>query len=428
MKNVSLQNRKPDRPSFIKKDDVNLVHHMPKYLRLMISLLLAGGFLGNLASDVSVAGKFFILSLLILIPIFSYMLLSTKNFVINLPAKVIFLFIALILANMVGFSQSTPIERNWIVISQIISISFFVLVMTNWSWTAHDIKSMSFPMSLFIAGNFMLWIGAGRPASFQGLMSNSNVLGGLLFFSSFYVIASLYSQKISYIYKNLLILSVFIDLICIWSTNTRSTWLSAFTAIIIWFFWGILKKNRTLFFLVVPTFFFFSFGLLYFYINSASSISYSYTDVVSAYSGKRLNTGRQLLWPDLIDTVAQEPFFGHGAGFSHGDLSAHNLFIELALQTGVVGLIVFLLLIWALWNTLWSGREDPIVRLSGAFFLSIFVHQMFEVSFTQNNLSIGLLQWTIIIIGVSRSMMSRRMMKSMTRRSRPTIGYSPRQS
>ncbi|MBU8597381.1 O-antigen ligase family protein [Alkalihalobacillus clausii] len=81
-----------------------------------------------------------------------------------------------------------------------------------------------------------------------------------------------------------------------------------------------------------------------------------------AYVGRDLTlTGRTDIWAAAIDAVAREPFFGYGfSGFWAGyygpsqqllmatgkDINhAHNGFIDVALQIGIVGLIVFAILL-----------------------------------------------------------------------------------
>lgn len=42
-----------------------------------------------------------------------------------------------------------------------------------------------------------------------------------------------------------------------------------------------------------------------------------------------------------------------------------------------------------------------IIKLSASFLIAVIIHQTFELTFTQNNFGIGLIQWLVILIGLS---------------------------
>ena len=147
---------------------------------------------------------------------------------------------------------------------------------------------------------------------------------------------------------------------------------------------------------------------MYLYVYSAGL--QSLTGEGSAFTlgfGKSLFTGRERLWPFLATLISRHPLLGYGPGalpaaFLDTDRSSHSLYLQISLQSGVFGLVLFLLLMGRIWSFYWVGRDDPIVRLSGAFLTGILVHQTFEVSLTQNELPIGLVQWLILGMGVSQ--------------------------
>ena len=90
-------------------------------------------------------------------------------------------------------------------------------------------------------------------------------------------------------------------------------------------------------------------------------------------------------------------------------MNTHNLFLAVALKTGLVGLFLQLGILYAIWLRFYSGRHDRVVRLAAAFFMGICVHQLFETSLINTNLSIGVLFWAIIAIGMTQSDPSRRL-------------------
>ena len=77
------------------------------------------------------------------------------------------------------------------------------------------------------------------------------------------------------------------------------------------------------------------------------------------------------------------------------------------LQAGIVSLVVLGVTLWSIWLSLYNKRKDTIVRLAGSFLLGALVHEAFEVSLTQNNLTVGIIIWSIIAIGVGRASLTR---------------------
>ena len=65
---------------------------------------------------------------------------------------------------------------------------------------------------------------------------------------------------------------------------------------------------------------------------------------------------------------------------------------------------MFLLFVclYLIWLALWNGRGSPHVRIACAFMLGLLIHQTFEISFTQSDVAVGLMQWLILAIAVSK--------------------------
>ncbi|GKV64674.1 hypothetical protein NCCP2331_08270 [Sporosarcina sp. NCCP-2331] len=117
-------------------------------------------------------------------------------------------------------------------------------------------------------------------------------------------------------------------------------------------------------------------------------------------------SGREAIWVPLIEIINNHPFIGHGPGVTTEhvmslDFSSHNLYLQVALQNGYIGLALLLLLFFIIWISFWKVRKDNTIKLVSSFFIAILIHQLFEVSFTQNQLTVGMLQWLIISVGFS---------------------------
>ena len=97
---------------------------------------------------------------------------------------------------------------------------------------------------------------------------------------------------------------------------------------------------------------------------------------------------RPRLWSAAVSEIREAPWFGHGFGreisgtrflalVPEGDLHhppmlhSHNLFTDLAMQTGLVGLGVFLLLLGALAREHWRWLRDPRVAPLGLVGLTL---------------------------------------------------------
>ncbi|MFD9362086.1 O-antigen ligase family protein [Priestia megaterium] len=124
------------------------------------------------------------------------------------------------------------------------------------------------------------------------------------------------------------------------------------------------------------------------------------------YTGKTLFSGREVVWVNNIELIKENWLLGfsfssvvqNDAGFL---LSAHNLYLEIMSQVGLLGFLFFLLVLFKIWGRALALGESR-GKFLGATLIAILVHQVFEVTWTQNNLAIGIIQWLLIIIGFNR--------------------------
>ena len=83
--------------------------------------------------------------------------------------------------------------------------------------------------------------------------------------------------------------------------------------------------------------------------------------------------------------------------------SAHNLFLQVGLQTGVLGLLTAALLCASLIFSIRSrtgGEVAPVQRFVATCVVMVIVHNLFAVHLLQNSLSVGTYSWILMGMGV----------------------------
>lgn len=107
---------------------------------------------------------------------------------------------------------------------------------------------------------------------------------------------------------------------------------------------------------------------------------------------KEGSSGRDVVYQVAIEYIDKNPIFGYGPfGFRDKTIHAHNLFLEILLQFGIIGLILFIILIVAL-----------IVRtFKNWSVLSFWVFSLFLYPVVNLMFSGGYLNDTLFIFGIS---------------------------
>ncbi len=190
----------------------------------------------------------------------------------------------------------------------------------------------------------------------------------------------------------------------IYLTGARSALLSQFIMLTIIIIPKISFKKIFSYLLMISTIFF---TFIYIYIYQTTLGSYL-NNLSRDIFHKNFFSGRQIIWNEMLELIYQKPFFGYGAGTKPSamldiSLSAHNWYLQIAFQTGIIGLIVALLLILFIYRYYISKiRLFPYMVLS-AFIPAMLFHELFEVMLTQNHLAVGLIVWCILGLGYNRN-------------------------
>jgi O-antigen ligase len=265
-------------------------------------------------------------------------------------------------------------------------------------------------VALFSTIYLALWISEGMPLQFQAWMINKNWLGIQLFFMT---VASVGAMRyLREPLERLFCLAVISALaLLLFASSSRASTLAAAVFLVTYFIWPILVRRRWILKSVFIFTLILSAAIIPFYIALSISPFAARLDEWSvSTTGQTFFSGRQIVWSVYILLISSAPWLGHGFAFDkiidtalleglpehYAGLSAHNLYLMISVQTGVVGLLTFGLFVVGIWNLLARNPGNRAFRLAGPAFLAFLVHEIFEVTLVQNNLLGAWPMWLLI--------------------------------
>ncbi|EGQ1662079.1 O-antigen ligase family protein [Staphylococcus pseudintermedius] len=315
------------------------------------------------------------------------------------------LFLTLLLAIICVFSilNNGYNIKDLINSAQMIACLNTILYLSLINIDYNDLKFINILVIVFMICHFLIYILLGAPHLFSSIYNNSNLIGPYMFYTSFFLVCGMKFSKYKFFYFVMLV----IGLILILASDTRSILLSVIATFLIYIFWHFIVKFRIvsgMFFLILVIT-----SLLFVYIYPLLPTFQFYLPLenwVLTHTGKSIMSGRNELWMLLIKYIDQKPLLGYGPGTLAQELylhsqSPHNLYLNILMQIGYLGLILILIIFLLMWLSMTRCKNHFIVRLSASFFVGIIVHQSFETTLFQNQLSVGLMQVFIIGIGFS---------------------------
>jgi O-antigen ligase len=117
---------------------------------------------------------------------------------------------------------------------------------------------------------------------------------------------------------------------------------------------------------------------------------------------------RQQIWTHALLRISERPLlgYGYGRGILRQDFRqsmgnkllwhGHNLFLNVTLSLGLLGLALLLWLLWALGRAFWQRRDDPATRALGlALLAGILVKNQFDDLMVREN---ALLFWSLMAL------------------------------
>jgi O-antigen ligase len=277
----------------------------------------------------------------------------------------------------------------------------YLFTISTIKWNTKEFKSLLIPFSFLGVLNFLSFL-APSPDADATFLGNTNYLGALALFSSVFTWMYLGSAsaasatvqrwlprlKLVHLPYYLLLL---LQLITIFLSRSRGVWLTLIVTLITYIFWNRISKYKFGHFIYLAILIGISVSIIYVTVTFPLV---SLADGINDMSGKNIESGRERIWPMLLELIAQRPWLGYGAGalpsnLTTLELSSHNYYIQILLQVGTLGLMSIGLLLAEVWNLFLRSRHSLTTRIAGSFFAGMVIHQNFEVSLTQNNMALG---------------------------------------
>lgn len=340
------------------------------------------------------------LTFTLLVGIFLYLVIIKRNYGDLKSLWKVFAFFSLfaIIYVVSYYLNIETANKEYLVRLLFAFLSIFTMMLIKWDKKVTIIFGYLLTLVLFFL--FLDWIHHDFPLSkFKGShYANINGLGVTLFcFSYFLILAVRYSTGAQRI---LFTVSLALNFLLLFTTTSRTPMLALVFILVGALFIKFFKSYRIWFLLTIVC----SAALVPFYLwFQNTKLSKVINEWSLAVFDKSLYSGREDIWGPLLKVAMESPIIGHGIGI-HGKQfvkhTAHNQYIQTLLEVGFIGLIVFLILLYFIYDMLVKNKAAFAAKLSALYFCGILIYEVFELTLFQNNYSISILQWLIITAGI----------------------------
>lgn len=139
---------------------------------------------------------------------------------------------------------------------------------------------------------------------------------------------------------------------------------------------------------------------------------YTIADFFEGSTGRTAKSGRQFIWPFILELVSERPVFGYGSSALFKDFSwdhewsAHNFYLQVLLQVGFLGISILVALLYSIFNEI--NHYCLNLGAGVAAFGVVVVHNALEVALMQNLFAVGVLQWFMLGLCANRYLFYRR--------------------
>ncbi len=191
----------------------------------------------------------------------------------------------------------------------------------------------------------------------RGIFYHSNSFSAFLVLSSIFILSFTLYERNKKI-RNSLFLILLLSVLSLIFTLSRSGYLSLFLALILYNFLYLIKRKRVKSLFIYPLFIFLLLIIILFLIKIF--LPSIYLRILSIFWGKRDISiwARTLFWEKCIKIFLEKPLTGIGIGqfafqkISHIHLHAHNVFFNILAELGLPGLLLFLIIIYKIFEFL----------------------------------------------------------------------------
>ncbi|WP_309120842.1 O-antigen ligase family protein [Paenibacillus sp.] len=127
------------------------------------------------------------------------------------------------------------------------------------------------------------------------------------------------------------------------------------------------------------------------------------------YTGENFFSGRQVIWANILENVKDDRMFGLGSDITSQmlnnlNLSAHNQYLEIYAQSGIVGLVIFVTIIFMIWAIHYKYKSSKYSRFNIAFLSSLMVMGITSVCLYQTNMALASIFWFVLGLGTNNAL------------------------
>ncbi|WP_180103665.1 O-antigen ligase [Acinetobacter sp. YH12134] len=368
---------------------------------LMLMLFLS--FLKVVNSNfLKLMGDFFLLTSLIVI-----LFISIFNFrvFLKINKNILFSLLPLLCIGLVYFINTffsiNPIislQRSFLIFLIFFAMSYFYKVgLIDYGSTLRN--KLYYLLSIILILIVIYYFINPGFSNYQSFFLNPNAFGmytALLFLSLIY----LGGKK----FKFLIFL---IGLFFVYISSSRTSLLAYISSCAFIYFGYYFYASKKLYISIIFLLIVFAIAVIYFmaYLDLTS-----YNELVRGYTGKNLLSGRNEVWPYVLNLTQQHPYLGWGGGVNLSDIgfytfSSHNFYLHTALQIGYFGVFLVFVFYVKFWNFILKGKYNRNIYYANGLFIYLILIQNFEVTLLQNNLAMSVPVLCLIsyIIGNSLS-------------------------
>lgn len=139
-------------------------------------------------------------------------------------------------------------------------------------------------------------------------------------------------------------------------------------------------------------------------------------EVSLKYTGKAFFSGRQSIWRKIFKLMEGHELLGYGTGVLYSQLSndvrsAHNQYLQLYLQDGIIGLVLLGIVLYIIWKKICFNKNKyehnslthSIILVSEAFFIVFVFYNIFSVGMLQNSMATANFMWFIVSLGLNEN-------------------------